>query len=1006
MNKKLLLLLSVFALAWGQTTAQVSPPCPVPPPPGAENCQSSCVYCDFDGYTGINNGTPSGGNTVCGAIALHNDQWFGFTAGSESITITILSSNCQNGDGLQSAFFDDCSDPDAIVCNPGSPGGGGDPLVLSYSGFTVGETYFLMLDGWSGDVCNFEIDITDGSITPAPAENANQPQGPTQVCPGAEVVYQIDNVANAGNYIWTAPPGSQINGLPSPANIDAPEGTTVTVTFGNVGGNVCVQADNACNPVSAQVCLPVVNMPIPPTVRPPIVVCYEDAPFTWDEEPMPMLNFPGTFTLTSTPYDSYLGCDSIVKQTVIIKQIPPTPLGTQYICAGTCFMLAGDSYCDPGIQSVKFDSFQGCDSLVTFSVVVLDPVAVIPPPANSIDCNSMGVILQSTGSTPLGQATYNWTNANWGVLGGTPTYNATLTGTYHLIVTTQGGGVQCRDTAEVVVTGNTIAPGANATGGNISCASPQTTLMGTSPTNGVNYTWTGPDIDASNQFLPNPTIELPGVYVLVVKNPINGCTSSATVTVNGDITPPAANAVGGMINCTQTSVTIDGITNVPSPTWNWAGPGINPGNQTVENPNVAQPGTYTVTVTNSGNGCSNTATALVDVNNTIPTATAGPNQTLTCTTPNATLLGVGNGNGQPISFSWVGPNGFMSSIPQPNVDTAGTYILTVLNTQNGCSKKDTVDIASNQMLPIALAGADSTITCAQPSVTLIGSASSNGPDFTATWNGPGINGNNSSQYSPEVDQSGDYLLLITNITNGCTATDVVTVNINTALPTANAGTDQQLTCTTLGGVVLSGSGFPTTVTYFWTGLGIGSNNQTLQNPTVTQPDTYTVVVTNPVNGCTATDQVVVTLDSNVPFASGGPDQVLNCSVFSVNFDGGGSSTGSEITYTWSGPGISGNNVTAQSPTGLTMPGTYNLSVTNALNNCVNTDVVVIEIDTIQPNANAGNPLTLNCFNNATDTLDASASSLGSIFTLLWQGMGIDATNQNSPNPVISNQSGV
>ena len=1006
MNKKILLLLAFFALAWGQTIAQVNQPCPSPPPPGAESCPASCVYCDFDGFMGINNGTPSGGNTVCGQIALHNDQWFGFTAGSTSITITLIPSNCQDGNGLQAAFWDDCSDDDAIVCDPGQNGGGNTPLVLTYDGFTIGETYFYMLDGWSGDVCNFEIDITDGSITPPPPDNALQPQGPTMVCPGAVVVYNIDDVFGAGSYLWTAPAGSQINGFGATLNTDAPEGTTVTITFGSQGGNVCVQADNACNPPSATNCLPVTNQPIPPTIKDPLIVCFEDVPFIWDEEPFPFLDLPGTFTLTSSPYESYLGCDSLVRQTITIKQIAPTPLGTRYTCAGECFVVGGDEFCDPGTYTIIFDSFQGCDSAVTFTLVVLNPVAVIPPPANPIDCNSSGVLLTSTGSTPLGLATYQWTNANWGFLGGNATYNATLTGTYHLIVTSQAGGIQCRDTATVVVTGNTIPPGASATGGNINCLSQQTMLMSTSPTNGVTYSWAGPGINPGNQLQQNPTVTEPGVYVVTVRNPTNGCTSTATVTVLGDITPPAANAVGDTITCAQTSVTIDGSTNVPTATWFWIGPGINAGNQTLENPNVNQAGTYSVTVTNTVNGCTNTTTAVVDLNNTLPTATAGPNQTLTCTAPNTTLLGAGNGGGQPISFSWTGPNGFTSGIAQPSVNEAGTYILTVLNTQNGCSRKDTVQVAANQAVPTASAGTDSTITCAQPSVTLIGSGSSAGPNFTATWSGPGINAGNSNQYNPTVNQQGDYTLLITNITNGCTDTDSVVVNINTSLPTANAGADEQLSCTTTNGVTLNGSGVPITVTYLWTGLGIGSDNDTLPNPTVTQPDTYILLVTNPANGCTATDQVIVTQDANVPTAAGGPDQVLNCSVTIVDFNGTGSSSGAGIVYAWTGPGISGGNATAQSPTGLTVPGTYNLTVTNTNNSCVNTDVVVILIDTIQPNADAGNPLILNCFNGAIDTLDASSSSLGTDFTLLWAGPGINAGNQNSPNPVIINEPGL
>jgi hypothetical protein len=1005
MIRKLLALSALFVLLSGQLFSQVNPPCGTPPPPGAENCLGACVYCDFDGYMGINNGTPSGGNTVCGAIAIHNDQWFGFTAGSTSIEITIIPSNCQNGDGLQSAFFDDCSDDDAIVCNSGSPGGGSDPLVLFYDGFTIGETYFLMLDGWSGDVCNFEIDISQGSIDAGPPANASQPQGPTVVCPGATAVYTVPDASGAGSYFWTAPPGSSINGQGASLNVDAPEGTTVTITFGNAGGNVCVQADNACYPPSSNFCLPVVNQPIPITVRPPITVCFEDTPFTWDEEPYTELASPGVFTLTSTPYDSYLGCDSVIRQTITIKQIPPTNIGIKYICAGTCFELGGDQFCDPGNYTVVFESFNMCDSAVSFSLVVMDPVAVIQPPANPIDCNSSGVLLTSTGSTPIGQASYAWLNSTWSFVGGQATYNATLTGTYYLVITQSSGGVQCRDTASVVVVGNTTPPGATATGGNINCISSLVTLSANSPTGGVTYTWTGPGINPSNQFLQNPTVNQPGVYVVTVRNPVNGCTSTATVTVNGDITPPAASAEGDTITCTQASVTINGVTNVPSSSWNWAGPGINAGNQTLEDPNVLLSGTYSVTVTNTVNGCTNTATTTVDLNTALPAVSAGPDQTLTCLLTSTNLQGSGDGGGQPVSFSWTGPNSFMSNLPQPSVNEGGTYILTVLNTLNGCSHNDTVLVDVDQVNPNASAGADSIITCAEPSVTLVGTGSSQGANFTASWSGPGINPANMNLYSPVVDQQGTYTLVITNSVNGCTATDVVLVDLDIAAPTASAGNDNVLTCTNPGGVTLNGSGTPANVTYLWSGPGIGVNNETLPNPTVTQPGTYDLVVTNPVNGCTATDQAIVNQDANVPLAISGPDRELTCSVASVNLDGSGSSSGPGITYTWSGPGINAGNVNDQSPSGLTAPGTYNLTVTNTNNSCVNTDVVVITIDTLAPNADAGNPLVLNCFNNVTDTLDGSGSNTGANFTLLWSGPGITPANQNEVHPVINNAPG-
>ncbi len=212
MNKNLLLFILFALLGQASLYAQEGNACGTPPPPGAESCNAACVYCDFDGYMGTNNGSPSGGNTVCGQISLHNDQWFGFIPQTSSITMDIITENCQNGDGLQVAFFDDCTDADAFTCNPGCGGCGGQVFSLSWSDFTPGQTYWLMIDGWVGDVCDFEIAITQGSIVPPPPDPAAQPMGPTVVCPGAVAVYTVDESFGAGYYQWTAPPGSKING--------------------------------------------------------------------------------------------------------------------------------------------------------------------------------------------------------------------------------------------------------------------------------------------------------------------------------------------------------------------------------------------------------------------------------------------------------------------------------------------------------------------------------------------------------------------------------------------------------------------------------------------------------------------------------------------------------------------------------------------------------------------------------------------------------------------------
>lgn len=1011
-------------------------PCQLPAP--EPNAQDACILpspSSLDCYFGATfNSTPvSFPPSWC--TSIENNHFFAFIADGATEIFDMCTYGCASGGAIQAAVL---STADCINFQFVSPCLGniqsGTCQDLVASNLVIGQTYYLMIDGSAGALCDYSINGVNPTINgpnsaPCLPSNllstytTNTPSNWTIDPPTAGTIQGNANGATSVNIQWLTAGPAQV----CAQSILCPNAPNLCIDI-FIGEDVATQEDiNVCQGQSEQCagtnhstagnhfvtlqsylgCDSVVNCFV--TIIPTVTVnqthrmCQGGSANCAGEE----FFAPGLFPVT---LQAYQGCDSVVRCniTLVLSYFGPTKFVN--LCYPATHQVCSEFYDQTGIYPTQCLGYLGCDSIVTVDLAVMNPIAAVATPA-VLDCGPNQIVtLSSTGSninTATGGVTlYGWTGP--GIFGpnNQPTVQVNQPGQYCLILQHGRGGVYCADTVCVTVIASATPPNSSATGGNINCVSSSTVLMGNSTTPGVTYTWTGPGITPANQFQKNPTVSVLGTYVLTVLNPANGCTSTATVTVNGDTTQPTVSAVGDTITCAQPNVTIDGITNAATPTWNWAGLGINAGNQGQENPNVLLSGTYTVTVTNSVNFCTNTATTVVTLNNSNPTATAGANDTLTCLLPNVTLQGAGNAGGQPITFSWTGPNGFTSAIAQPSTNAAGTYILTILNTLNGCSKKDTVLITSNQALPTASAGADSIITCAEPSVRLLGSASSNGPNFTASWNGPGINAGNSNQYNPTVNLQGTYTLLITNITNGCTDTDTVLVDINTNLPTASAGTDQLLTCTTPNGVTLSGSGNPSTVTYLWSGPGIGSNNDTMPSPMVTQFGIYDLIVTDPVNGCTATDQVIVTQDANIPTASGGPDQVLNCSVFSVNFDGSNSTSGAGLTYTWSGPGISGPNGTAQSPTGLTQPGIYSLTVTNTNNNCLNTDVVVIEIDTVAPVALAGNPLILNCFNNATDTLHADGSNMGANFTLLWAGPGINAGNQNSPNPVIINTPGL
>ena len=150
-----------------------------------------------------------------------------------------------------------------------------------------------------------------------------------------------------------------------------------------------------------------------------------------------------------------------------------------------------------------------------------------------------------------------------------------------------------------------------------------------------------------------------------------------------------------------------------------------------------------------------------------------------------------------------------------------------------------------------------------------------------------------------------------------------------------------------------------------------SGSTTTASTTAGSVGTYTLLVTNTANGCTAVSSVVVDKDQNIPTAVVAPPAILTCAVQSVTINAVGTTPG--LTYTWSGPGLSGGQGTLQ-PT-VNAPGTYTLLVFNSANSCSATLSVPVIQDIAPPTANAGQSATLNCVVPTLD-LDGTASSTG------------------------------
>ncbi|HRI58602.1 MAG TPA: gliding motility-associated C-terminal domain-containing protein [Saprospiraceae bacterium] len=968
MVKKLLLLVVLLQTAL-TLKAQVPDPCPSDDTPAADFCEDACIYCNFNGYTGSTAGysgqTPAG---FCGTI--ENEQWLGFIAGATGATFTATASNCDIGNGVQIALYQTCSGtPVPNGCNGGMAGGANTPVSITVS-LTPGVNYYLLIDGYAGDQCDFTITVTPPSAAQAPSlGNAGAIQAPAKICPGGNMTVSIPPVPGAGGYNWTATGGASINGQGSSVQTLAPGGNVVTVTAPPnapppASIQVCVQPVNSCDMDNPFVCKTILIQKIPDTQLPPTIVCAEDAPYElpWGD----FVNTPGTQNYSHT-YTSYQGCDSIVKKTVTIKTPIIKNLSPQTICAGSCITICGEEYCDGGQFQKTCQSYQGCDSLVNFSILILSPVADIIG-GGTLSCVTNSIVLNSA---PSPGAKF-WKILPTGVTVGTGnTYTVTQPGTYILSVSASAGGNSCVSTDTIVITGNTTPPTVSATGGVLGCGVANSIQLSVT-TNATNptYAWSGPNGFTSTS--PTPTVTQPGAYIVTVTSQSNGCTNTATATVTGNTTPPSPTATGGTLTCALTTVTLNSTPGT-GVTYSWSGP--NGFTSTIQNPPATAAGNYTVTVTNNSNNCTATATATVNLNNTPPPAAATVSGPITCPTP------VVNLSATPASgatYSWSGPNGFTSTSQNPTANAAGAYIVTVTANSNGCTAAATVNVSGDTNLPNATA-TGGTVTCGAQSIVINGGSTTPGVSFS--WTGPG--GFTSNQQNPTVNTVGTYTLTVSNPANSCSSTATAAVAGDFAAPNA-AATGGIITCSS-SSTTISGSSTTNGATFAWAGPGGFTSN--LQSPTVSSTGLYTLTVTNPVNGCTSTATATVSPDANVPnaTAAGG---TITCSNTSVTLNGGSVTPGA--TLSWSGP--NGFTSTLEDPT-VSLDGIYTLTVLNPANGCTAQATATVDLDNDDPGASATGG-TLTC---AAPSFTLGGSSPTNGVTWLWSGPNNFSSTQQSPS---------
>lgn len=606
------------------------------------------------------------------------------------------------------------------------------------------------------------------------------------------------------------------------------------------------------------------------------------------------------------------------------------------------------------------------------------PVTVTISNINNVSCfggNNGTATAEPDGGVP--PYSYHWSNNQTGQTA----INLTA-GTYTVTVTGSSGSGTA--TATAVITQPPILNATASVLGVITCADPSVTATATASggTSPYFYNWSN---GATTQ---QTELTMPGGYSVTVTDD-NGCTKVAFVTVNSNTNPPNVEAgPTGTIDCVHLTTTLDGTGSSQGPTFSYQWTASNGGNiiagATTLFPIVNAAGTYTLVVTNNGNGC--TASDFTTVTSTIqpPTVSTTGGQ-LTCVVSSVTLTTTTNAS--PATFSWVGPGGFSSTEQNPMVSASGTYTVTVTNTSTGCTASATASVTQNTTPPTATATSGGTLTCWATSVPVNGG--SNAPNATFSWAGPG--GFMSSLQNPVVTSPGTYTVTVTNPANGCTATATAQVAQNITPPTASA-TATQITCTNTSSQ-LNATTNASPAGYSWSGPN--GFTSTLQNPTTTTTGVYSVVVTDSLNGCTATATASVTQNTTPPVASAGVPGNLNCTTFSLELNGTGSSQGSNFAYLWTtvnGHIVSG--ATTLTPT-VDSAGLYVLTVTNTQNGCTaSASATVVQSPAVSAGISIVSPVS--CNGNSDGALTANGGGGNGMYTYSWSTGDDTASIANLP----------
>ncbi len=288
-------------------------------PPASDSCHLANILCSLDevnGYSCKNTDKRNLGtcNALCPDGGIPNNiSWWGFVTNGGKVCISITFSNCSVvNDGVQMGIYGDCDCVDTVACVFSCLKANSTYQICA--DLVPCKTYYLFVDGCSGDVCDFTLATDKGGPPVLPP--ITDIVGPNDICAGAcNVFYEIiqDSTPCRPAYTWT------LDGVVLPLKdkkipLDLMvEGTYILCASAVIGNSKSISLCDQVGPICDTI-----RVTKAPVRRDNRTICFENQPYKWVNL---MIDTSGSYTQQFT--ENCCGIDSIINFTLLPKVVSP-----------------------------------------------------------------------------------------------------------------------------------------------------------------------------------------------------------------------------------------------------------------------------------------------------------------------------------------------------------------------------------------------------------------------------------------------------------------------------------------------------------------------------------------------------------------------------------------------------------------------------------------------------------------------------------------------------------